>query len=34
MRKHRTPFERFINSCSKTPLITNEEIQAEVRTKL
>ena len=30
MRKRRTSIERFINSCSKTPQMTDEEIQAEV----
>ena len=30
MRKRRTSVERFINSCQKTPLMTDEEIQAEV----
>lgn len=30
MRRRRTSVERFINSCSKTPLMTDEEIQAEV----
>ncbi|MBQ6064637.1 MAG: hypothetical protein IJK42_14125 [Prevotella sp.] len=30
MRKRRTSVERFINSCSKTPQMTDEEIQAEV----
>lgn len=31
MRKRRTSVERFINSCSKTPQMTDEEIQAEIR---
>lgn len=30
MRKRRTSVERFINSCPKTPQMTDEEIQAEV----
>lgn len=30
MRKRRTSVERFINSCSKTPQMTDEEIQAEI----
>ena len=29
MRKRRTSVERFINSCPKTPQMTDEEIQAE-----
>ena len=31
MCKRRTSVERFINSCSKTPQMTDEEIQAEIR---
>ena len=30
MRKRRTSVERFINSCPKSPLMTDEEIQAEL----
>lgn len=30
MRRRRTSVERFINSCPKTPQMTDEEIQAEV----
>ncbi len=30
MRKRRTSIERFINSCPKSPLMTDEDIQAEV----
>ncbi len=30
MRKRRTSVERFINSCPKSPLMTDEEIQAEI----
>ena len=30
MRRRRTSIERFINSCPKTPQMTDEEIQAEV----
>ena len=30
MRKRRTSVERFIESCPKTPQMTDEEIQAEV----
>lgn len=30
IRKRRTSVERFINSCSKTPQMTDEEIQAEI----
>ncbi len=30
MRKRRTSVERFINSCPKTPQMTDEEIQAEI----
>lgn len=30
MRKRRTSVERFINSCSKSPQMTDEEIQAEI----
>lgn len=30
LRKRRTSVERFVNSCSKTPQMTDEEIQAEV----
>lgn len=30
MRRRRTSVERFINSCPKTPLMTDEEIQAEI----
>ena len=30
MRKRRTSVERFINSCPKTPLMTDEEIQTEI----
>ena len=31
MRNRRTSVERFINSCPKTPQMTDEEIQAEIR---
>ena len=30
MRRRRTSVERFINSCLKTPQMTDEEIQAEI----
>ena len=30
MLKRRTSVERFINSCPKTPQMTDEEIQAEI----
>jgi len=30
MRPRRTSVERFINSCPKTPQMTDEEIQAEI----
>jgi len=30
MRKRRTSVERFINSCQKSPQMTDEEIQAEI----
>ncbi|MBR5635136.1 MAG: hypothetical protein IKW78_08205 [Prevotella sp.] len=30
MRRRRTSVERFINSCPKTPQLTDEEIQAEI----
>lgn len=30
LRKRRTSVERFVNSSSKTPQMTDEEIQAEV----
>ena len=30
MRRRRTSVERFINSCPKTPQMTDEEIQAEI----
>lgn len=30
MRRRRTSVERFVNSCPKTPLMTDEEIQAEI----
>lgn len=30
MRKRRTSVERFINSCPKTPQMTDEEILAEI----
>ena len=30
MRKRRTSVEQFINSCPKTPQMTDEEIQAEI----
>ena len=30
MRKRHTSVERFVNSCSKTPKMTDEEIQAEI----
>ena len=31
MRRRRTSVERFINSCSKSPKMTDEEIQAEIK---
>ena len=31
MRNRRTSVERFIDSCPKTPQMTDEEIQAEIR---
>ncbi len=31
MRRRRTSVERFIESCPKTPHMTDEEIQAEIR---
>ena len=31
MRRRRTSVERFIESCPKTPQMTDEEIQAESR---
>ena len=31
MRNRRTSVERFIASCPKTPQMTDEEIQAEIR---
>ena len=31
IRNRRTFVERFINSCPKTPQMTDEEIQAEIR---
>ena len=31
IRNRRTSVERFINSCPKTPQMTDEEIQAEIR---
>ena len=31
MRNRCTSVERFINSCPKTPQMTDEEIQAEIR---
>ena len=31
MRNRRTSVEMFINSCPKTPQMTDEEIQAEIR---
>lgn len=31
MRRRRTSVERFIKSCPKTPQMTDEEIQAEIR---
>ena len=31
MRRRRTSVERFIESCPKTPQMTDEEIQAEIR---
>ena len=31
MRNRRTSVERFINSCPKTPQMTDEEIQTEIR---
>lgn len=30
MRKRRTSVERFVNSCPKSPLMTDEEIQTEI----
>ena len=30
MRRRHTSVERFINSCPKTPQMTDEEIQAEI----
>ncbi len=30
MRSRRSSVERFINSCPKTPQMTDEEIQAEI----
>ncbi len=30
MRRRRTSVERFIQSCPKTPQMTDEEIQAEI----
>ena len=30
MRKRRTSIERFVNSCPKTPQMTDEEIVAEI----
>ena len=30
MRRRHTSIERFINSCPKTPQMTDEEIQAEI----
>ena len=30
MRKRRTSVERFINSCPKTPQMTDEEILSEI----
>ena len=30
MRRRRTSVERFINSCPKTPQMTDEEIQTEI----
>ena len=30
MRKRRTSVERFVNSCPKTPQMTDEEIVAEI----
>ncbi len=30
MRRRRTSVERFVNSCPKTPQMTDEEIQAEI----
>ena len=30
MRKRPTSVERFVNSCPKTPQMTDEEIQAEI----
>ena len=30
MRKRHTSVERFINSCPKSPQMTDEEIQAEI----
>ena len=30
MRNRRTSVERFIDSCPKTPQMTDEEIQAEI----
>ena len=31
MRNRRTSVERFVNFCPKTPQMTDEEIQAEIR---
>ena len=31
IRNRRTSVERFINSCPKTPQMTDEEIQTEIR---
>ena len=31
MRRRRTSVERFIESCPKTPQMTDEEIQTEIR---
>ena len=31
MRRRRTSVERFIKSCSKSPQMTDEEIQAEIK---
>lgn len=30
MRRRRTSVERFVNSCPKTPQMTDEEIQEEI----
>ena len=30
MRRRRTSVERFVNSCPKSPQMTDEEIQAEI----